>query len=156
MSDSHGDAAGIRWLLSQAWVRTGAVDAYFHMGDGVMDLMGLEAYLKERDPHCQLYGVRGNCDFYAPDIPDSLTVPFGGTRIYMTHGHYLQVKSTLSLLDEEAGENACTIALYGHTHQPAMDMGGVLMINPGSVMDSRLAFLEVNEGRPRIQLWNFS
>ena len=37
-----------------------------------------------------------------------------------------------------------------------MDMGRTLMINPGSAQDGRIAFLEVNEGKPRIQLWSFS
>ena len=156
MSDSHGDATGIRWLLSQAWARTGNVDAYFHMGDGAMDFLSLEAFLHAHDAEAKLYGVRGNCDFYAPDVPNDRVVAFGGTRLFVTHGHYFQVKSTLTLLDEEAEAQECTIALYGHTHRPAMDMGRTLMINPGSAMDGCLAFLEVNEGKPRVQLWRFS
>ncbi len=155
MSDSHGDAAGVRWILQQAWARTGQVDAYFHMGDGVMDFRSLEAYLLAHDPEAKLYCVRGNCDFYAPNTESSQVVTFGGARIFMTHGHHFQVKTTLELLDEEADSEYCTIALYGHTHQPAMDMGRTLMINPGSAQDGRIGFLEVSDGRPRIQLWKF-
>ena len=154
MSDSHGDQAGLRFLLEKAWTRTGHVDAYFHMGDGVMDLIGLEAFVRAHDPDCAIHGVRGNCDFYAPDIGRSLVVPFGGTRLFAAHGHDFRVKSTLTLLDEEAAQQDCTIALFGHTHEPAMEMRSVLMINPGSVMDSRLGFLEVTDGRPRVQLWD--
>ena len=156
MSDSHGDAAGIRWILKQAWTRTGPIDAYFHMGDGVMDFKALEPFLLAHDPKALMYCVRGNCDFYAPNVENSLAVPFGGTRIFMTHGHYFQVKTTLEILDEEAESENCTIALYGHTHQPAMDMGRTLMINPGSAQDGRIAFLEVQDGKPRVQLWHFS
>ena len=156
MSDTHGDAIGVRWILDQAWARTGHVDAYFHMGDGAMDFISLKPFLLAHDPEAALYGVRGNCDFYAPNVEKSLVVPFGGTRIFMTHGHYYQVKSTLEIRDEEAESEGCSIALYGHTHRPAMDMGRTLMINPGSAQDGRIAFLEVNEGKPRIQLWSFS
>ena len=150
MSDTHGDAVGVRWILNQAWIRTGYVDAYFHMGDGAMDFLALKPYLLAHDPDASLYGA-----FYAPNVEQAPVVPLGGTRIFMTLGHYFSVKSTLDILDEEAESQGCTIALYGHTHRPAMDMGRTLMINPGSAQDGRIAFLEVDEGRPRIQLWNF-
>ena len=45
MSDTHGDAIGVRWILDQAWARTGYVDAYFHMGDGAMDFISLKPFL---------------------------------------------------------------------------------------------------------------
>ncbi len=154
MSDSHGDMAGLRWILGQARMRTGKVDAYIHLGDGAGDFRALETYMHSLDPEAQLWQVRGNCDFTG-DVPGFLIQPFGGTQIYMTHGHHQMVKTTLEYLDEEASGYACNIALYGHTHMPAMDMGRVLKINPGSVQDGRIAFLEVEAGRPRVQLWNY-
>ncbi len=156
MSDSHGDAAGIRYLCQQAWARTGPVDAYFHMGDGAGDFELVKPFLRTHDPEAQFYNVRGNCDFYPPGIPRQLTVPFGDTLIFVTHGHDYRVKMTLELLGEAAEDEGCTIALYGHTHEPAMDMGRVLMLNPGSVQDGRIGFLEVTDGRPRVQLWHFT
>ena len=155
MSDSHGSVDSIRYLCGEAWKRTGPVDAYFHLGDGAGDFRALEAFFHAHDPEAVLENVRGNCDFYAPNVPDQKTVRFGGTSILLTHGHHLCVKQGLYLLDDEAVRQECSIALYGHTHEPAMDMYSVLMINPGSVQDGRIAFLEVTEGRPRVELWHF-
>ena len=155
MSDSHGSTDSIRCLCTEAWKRTGSVDAYFHLGDGASDFLALEAFFHAHDPEAMLLGVRGNCDFYAPGVEYEKTVWFGGARIFMTHGHHLRVKHGLYMLDDEAERCECSIALYGHTHEPAMDMYSTLMINPGSVQDGRIAFLEVTEGKPRVQLWHF-
>ena len=149
LSDSHGDVTGLRWMLDQAWTRTGQVDAYFHMGDGALDMVHLSGYLRAHDPQAEIFCVRGNCDFHAPNVRDTEVVTFGGSRILMTHGHDFQVKTTLELLDEEAEQQNCSIALYGHTHMPAMDMGRVLKINPGAAQDGRMGFLERTEGRHR-------
>ena len=156
MSDSHGDRSGIRYLVEQARNRTGSLDAYIHLGDGARDFESLENFFHGLDPKAHLWQVRGNCDTLSCDAPRFRVVTFGGTSMLLTHGHEQMVKTTLSYLDDLARGYACTLALYGHTHQPAMDMGTVLMINPGSVQDGRIAFLEVDEGRPRVQLWHFS
>ncbi len=156
MSDSHGDRAGMQFIVSQARQRSGRVDAYIHLGDGASDFLSLENFFRGLDSDCAMWQVRGNCDFSAPDVPLFRVVPFGGTQLYLTHGHRQMVKSTLAYLDEEAQGYACSIALFGHTHQPDMEMGRVLKINPGSIQDGRIAFLEVSEGRPRVQLWRFA
>ncbi|MBQ8159874.1 MAG: YfcE family phosphodiesterase [Clostridia bacterium] len=154
-SDSHGDVSGIRYLSSMAWPRTGHIDAYFHMGDGCEDMLVAERVLRDHDPDCRIYRVRGNCDYFVPDLKDEQVVEFGGAKIYMTHGHRHSVKTTLSILDDAAVDAGCSIALYGHTHAAAMDMRSTLLINPGSVMNERIGFLEVEDGRPRIQLLYF-
>ena len=140
VSDNHGTMDPIKQLPSLF----PDADYFLHCGDS-------REPVRRYGPYAQ---VRGNNDFY--DVPDFRVLEIGSHRIFMTHGHYYQVKSTLEILDEEAESEGCSIALYGHTHRPAMDMGRTLMINPGSAQDGRIAFLEVNEGKPRIQLWSFS
>ncbi len=158
MSDSHGDASGLRLLLEKAWNRIGPgrVDAYIHCGDGARDLRRLETFVQAHDPGAALYTVRGNCDGWISDTPDEDVLSLGGVRVYLCHGHRWHVKSTLTYLEYAAQERECAVALYGHTHQPAVDTGRVLLINPGSAADDRMALLEVEEGRPRVRMLNLS
>lgn len=152
LSDIHGEDTMLRWLLEQAWKEVGPVDAYICLGDGVRDFVRVENFIRKRDAHAVMYTVRGNCDMAVGDVPDSMTISFGGANIFLTHGHRYAVKSTMSYLRDAARENGCSIALYGHTHCPDMDTSGPLLINPGAASKSRLAVLEVNEGRPRVNL----
>lgn len=152
LSDIHGDEAALRVALNRAWQRTGPVDAYFCLGDGVREFERQEMFLRGHDPDAQMFAVRGNNDFASFDTPDTLVVPFGGTKVFLTHGHYLRVKQTLEFLDRAAEESGCTVALYGHTHHPDVETRSTLMINPGAVCDGRLALLEITEGRPRVSL----
>lgn len=155
MSDSHGSVDALRWLLEQCWQRVGPVDAYIHCGDGARDFEALQGLMLDRDANAALYSVRGNCDFLGADMPGVLVAPFGGTKLFVTHGHLYRVKSTLYQLDEAAEEHGCAIALYGHTHEPLVETRRTLMINPGSAADGRMALLEVTDGRPRVNLMTF-
>ena len=156
MSDSHGNPDSIRFLCNEAWKRTGRVDSYLHLGDGIAEFLYLEPFFLAHDPEAQMLGVQGNCDSFVYGMPLQQVVMLGGERVFMTHGHIQGVKSGLYGLDDEALAEKCGIALYGHTHEPAMDMYSVLMVNPGSVMDGRVALLEIEGGKPRVQLWHFS
>lgn len=155
LSDTHGDDSTVRWMLEQAWKTIGPVDCYLHCGDGAHDFARLENFIRARDEHASMYGVRGNCDFGVPDVPDQLVLHLGGAKVLLTHGHRYHVKSTYSYLDQAARENECSIVLFGHTHRADMEMRSALLINPGSGADGRLALLEINKGQPRFSLMEF-
>ncbi len=155
MSDIHGDDFTLRWMLEQAWKFTGPVDAYICLGDGAHDFQRLESFIRRHDEHALMYCVRGNCDFTAGDLPERMIIAFGGANIFLTHGHYYHVKSTLSSLRDAAQEANCSIALYGHTHRADVDTSGPLLINPGAAKDGRLALLAVSNGKPLVKLLEF-
>ena len=153
MSDTHGEGDGLRYLLEAAWRQIGKkpIDCYVHCGDGIGDLEGCIDLIRARDPGAELCMVRGNCDFSA-DAPDFAVLTMGGARIFVTHGHRYHVKGGLMNLDYAAEERGCSIALYGHTHIADMENGRVLMINPGCTADRRMALLELEDGKPHVNL----
>ena len=151
VSDSHGDRHSLRALVDAAIARGTKLDAVFHCGDGVRDLAVVENLLRAHNPEIRLLAVCGNCDFSA-DVPYRRVETLGGCRIFQTHGHHYAVKSSLTLLDEAAHAEDCGIALFGHTHEPCMEMRRALLLNPGSASDGRMLLLDVNEGRPRVEM----
>lgn len=155
MSDIHGDDFTLRWMLEQAWKLVGHVDAYICLGDGVHEFQRAENFIRAHDEQALMYCVRGNCDFAVGDVPERMIISFGGANIFLTHGHYYRVKSTMTYLRDAAREAECPIVLYGHTHHAEVDTSGPLMINPGAAKDNRLALIEVNNGKPRVQLLEF-
>lgn len=155
LSDSHGDDSTLRWMLEQAWKTIGPVDAYLHCGDGAHDFARLENFIRARDEHALLCGVRGNCDFAARDVPEFRLLHLGGASVFMTHGHLYHVKSTVTYVDEAAEQHGATVCLFGHTHKAYMEQRRTLLINPGSAADGRLALLELNAGKPRLNLLSF-
>ena len=98
-----------------------------------------------------MYAVRGNCDF-AAGYQDRLVIPFGGLKIYMTHGHIHHVKSGLDYLISAARGEGVDIALYGHTHRADVEYTTPWLLNPGAVMNDRCALLEVVDGKPHAKL----
>ena len=101
LSDSHGDDTNLRWMLEQCWRMVGPVDAYIYCGDGARDFQRLENFIRARDEHALLIGVKGNCDFF-DDVPEITQITLGGVKILVTHGHRFQVKRTYAALDMEA------------------------------------------------------
>lgn len=153
MSDSHGMGDRLKWLLMDAWRQAGPepIDFYIHCGDGGEELEDLRQMILQRDPKASLCVVKGNCDFFS-DAPLFAVLTIGGLRVFVTHGHMQRVKSGLMNLGYAAEERGCDIALYGHTHQAAMENGRALMVNPGAAMDGRMALLQVTEGKPHVRL----
>ena len=77
-------------------------------------------------------------------------------RILLTHGHRYGVKEDLQRLTYAALEQACAVALFGHTHEPFLAREqGVLLLNPGSLCQPRLgagaglALLTVEKGEAK-------
>ncbi|NLB61569.1 MAG: YfcE family phosphodiesterase, partial [Clostridiales bacterium] len=60
-------------------------------------------------------------------------IEYGGVKIFLTHGHLYNVNTNTFSLVLRAQELNGSVALYGHTHIPQIDMlNGVLVLNPGS------------------------
>ncbi len=137
VSDSHG----IKSHIELAAAALGHCDAITHLGDTVSDAEQLKVLLS-----APVLSVRGNCDSLYAKAPEELTVTISGTKLLMVHGHRQRVKDGLTALWLRAEEAGCQIALYGHTHRPCVERaGGVMLVNPGALMDGRYAILEFRE-----------
>jgi len=151
LSDIHGEANNLRWLLEEVWKQVGPIDAYICLGDGVRDFDNAEAFIRNRDPHASMYAVRGNCDFVS-SYPDRLVIHLGGLKIYLTHGHIHRVKGGLDYLYGAARAEGVDIALYGHTHRANVEYTTPWLINPGAAENDCCALLEIENGKPHVKL----
>lgn len=146
VSDSHGASEKLLAMLASAVKREG-VSRLIHLGDGERDGQRLAALMD-----LPLTAVRGNCDDPSA-LPGEVTLTLGGVKLLMRHGHRLGVKSTLIRLLLRARELDARMALYGHTHLPRADIEhGILLLNPGALMDGRYALLRLDAGAATYEL----
>ena len=123
-SDSHGSPAYMQEMIT----RNRRADAVIFLGDGQRDI----ELMRSLFPEIAFYTVRGNCDFNS-DAPIRDLVNLDGVRIFYTHGHYYNVKTTLYNVVCAAREEKADIVLFGHTHQALCDYeDGLHIMNPGS------------------------
>lgn len=150
VSDSHGAAANVSALI-QRMKTEGVPDAVLHAGDGMADAELFSVI-------APVYKVRGNCDPPLRYVPQELTLRFGPSLIYLSHGNLHRVKRTLDLLASAANEAGAGIAVYGHTHRRQMDMvQSVLLVNPGALFTGEYALLYLQpDGSPRVEFRNLS
>ncbi len=124
VSDSHGDAEAVCRAVERERPRM-----LLHLGDGWRDVDELRLSF----PDLPVEQVPGNCDFRSGEPAERLIL-IGGKRIFLCHGHTLGVKYDLSRLLYTALERGADAALFGHTHQPYVDIvQGVVLLNPGSI-----------------------
>jgi len=139
VSDSHGG----RGALELVCPPLKGVDAIAHLGDG----MGDARRIGERTG-LPIYAVSGNCDL-TKEYPDERTEVFSGVKALITHGNLLKVKQSLLRLTLRAEEVGAGLALFGHTHEPLAEWSrGVLLVNPGALMNGRYAVIEFRENGP--------
>lgn len=139
-SDAHGRNDGMLRALAR---QPKAPDGVIFLGDG----------LRQMEPGMfggvPLFCVRGNCDWVAPlwaNCPEEQLLSFAGHRLLLTHGAAYGVKSGLGLLETAAAEKGADIALFGHTHDPYLQVlptgshvgdrvpaRPLYLFNPGSV-----------------------
>lgn len=125
MSDTHGDYGVIQHVRSLH----PDVDAIFHCGDS--ELTSEDEVLEG------IHIVQGNCD-WADTFPNEKVIDVAGCRIYITHGHLYNVKSTLMPLKYRAEEMKANVVLFGHSHLIGAETdNGVLFLNPGSLKQPR-------------------
>jgi len=121
-SDSHGMPDCMLAAVEQI-----KPDVLVHLGDGERDV----PLLKERFPGIPLHAVCGNCDFSSVR-PETELFEIEGVKIFITHGHLFDVKSTRAKLLEEAARRGASIAMFGHTHvSQLVQTDGFTLLNPG-------------------------
>ena len=121
MSDTHGDAS----IIAEVTQYIGVVDAIFHCGDSELDI--------EHKSLQSVHVVRGNCDMDS-SFPNEVITEIKDTKIYMTHGHLLQVKNTMVPIKLRAQEVGADVVLFGHSHLLGVEvLNETLFLNPGSL-----------------------
>ena len=122
-SDTHGDVAAVDRIFQANPV----CDHFLFLGDGIEEVELVGKYYPEK----KLYIVAGNCD--RGIYPATLLVTLYNTKIFLTHGHYYDVKDTEDKLIQRAHEDNASIILFGHTHVRSYSYAkGVHLLNPGS------------------------
>ena len=137
ISDSHDRGVWLeRWLKK---CRQEKYDAVFHLGDYDSDARWLERRLD-----VPLIAVAGNCDMFS-QRPRMVVTYYEGHKLLAVHGHLQDVKYGCDRLSYYAESQDADIALYGHTHEAfAGWVGGVLLVNPGALMDGCFAELTLD------------
>lgn len=128
-------------------VRRERPDAIIHLGDHSSDAQELAAEF----PLLPLCRIRGNCDLFEEDVPESVLMNWEGVRIFATHGHRYGVKSGLLRLHYAAMEKEAVVTLFGHTHIPHCEESeGVWLMNPGACGRSCPSYgiIEIKNGLP--------
>lgn len=121
LSDTHGEYS----CIDQVRQHVGKVDAVFHCGDSELDA--------HHESLTNAFVVSGNCDWDS-SFPNEVITEVAGTRIFMTHGHLFQVKSTMMPLSYRAQELAAEVVLFGHSHLLGAELvNQTLFVNPGSL-----------------------
>lgn len=123
VSDSHGDRSMIKTLKNRY---ENDVDALIHCGD---------SELRAVDPVLEgFHVVRGNCDL-DQRFPDELLLDVQGYKIFTTHGHLFQIKSSLLNLAYRAKELEADFVFFGHSHLLGVEkIEEILFLNPGSIL----------------------
>lgn len=124
VSDSHGVCSNLELVAE----RVKGIDMLIHLGDIERDEDYIQALFD-----CPVHMVRGNNDFFS-DLPREEEFSLKNHNIFITHGHYYYVGMSEERLKEEARARGADIAMYGHTHKPALTQEeGLTVLNPGSI-----------------------
>ena len=124
-SDSHGVILPMR-----SAIRKEMPDAVIFLGDVLDDIDRINML----DKGFALYSVKGNNDIFS-SAPSKAVITLDEHKIFATHGHLYR---NIDSLAKAAEKNNCDICLFGHTHTPLMTkQGGITIMNPGSIRDSR-------------------
>ena len=129
ISDSHGHGSVVDRIIQ----KESHADAIIFLGDVTSDIEDFTYEYTDK----KFYIVSGNCDWFS-QYPYSTVAEIAGVKIFITHGHTLDVKNGLYNLKQAARQQDCKIALYGHTHIPYTNYDeGLYIVNPGSCARSR-------------------
>ena len=134
VSDSHGRHD----LLRKAIGQEAPIDMLIHAGDIEGDLDKILGPKREYEVHA----VAGNM-YWGDSLEAADLFDMGGHKVFLTHGHRHGVSYTLANLREAAEDCGADVAIYGHTHMPALDeQNDIMLLNPGSVSKPRQAGLK--------------
>lgn len=148
-----GDTHGVDDLFATIKRAEAPFEMLLHVGD----VEGEKRFYEKMCGNAQVLFVKGNCDENSDDPLDRL-VSIDGCRIYMTHGHRVNIDGTeesLHALCGAAKKNKADIVAFGHTHIPLIEIrDGVLLLNPGSLAFNAMGMppsyitLELHTGLP--------
>jgi len=150
VSDSHRRFGNVPAMRAQC----GRLDWLLHAGDHLADAARIASDLGV--DRSRVRAVVGNCDFPATE-PAELLLELGGVKLLMVRGHHHGVNAGPQRLLYRAHEVGARVAIFGHSHIPFLeDVGGVLLLNPGSLSLPRrpqdppsCAVLEIADGTVR-------
>ena len=136
VSDTHADVYNFEKVIRKHM----DIDVIVHCGDGASDVL----QMKELFPAKMFVSVKGNCDWCC-DSPNIETVTLEGNKLFVTHGHIYDVKSSLLRISLAAKEADAKLVIFGHTHIP-LDVyeDGVYFLNPGSLKGYKGSYAVVN------------
>ncbi|MDR0883156.1 MAG: metallophosphoesterase family protein [Oscillospiraceae bacterium] len=135
-SDSHGRASGILDALHDQ-PETAAV---FFLGDGLHDI----EFARQAYPRLPFHLVPGNCDYNPGALVAVDECTCAGVRLLYTHGHLFHVKGGTAAYLKEAQARGVRIALFGHTHVPALSYEeGIYLFNPGSIAQRSYGIIDL-------------
>ena len=128
-SDTHRKHENILQVLEQE----GPFDRVIHCGDteGGEGTISMAA-------SCPCEIVMGNNDFFS-QLPRERIFELGGKKVWVTHGHNYYVFLDTAIIRDEALAKGVDVVIFGHTHRPLVEEGGVLCMNPGSISYPRQA-----------------
>jgi putative phosphoesterase len=134
LSDTHGSVKTLKNVLSWAQAQTVSGDTIrtaVFLGDGVSDL---RPATDAAEFSCDWIVISGNNDYDYYSIPDTSIFDFNGHRFYISHGFRHTLYGGYNTLVAAARKNNADAALFGHTHVPfCKNIGGILLLNPGSI-----------------------
>jgi len=127
ISDTHGNTGAIKNLLDNY---QGMVAAVVHLGDYSRDM---SRFTRGAEGGEDIYHiVSGNTDPLV-EAYDERVIEVAGKKIFITHGHRYDVKTSLQRLIYKAQELQVDACLFGHTHDATtFTEQGIVFLNPGS------------------------
>ncbi|MCK5826543.1 MAG: metallophosphoesterase [Desulfuromusa sp.] len=135
ISDTHIHSLDRGMKLAQKLLHGpfSAVDVVLHAGDHTFPDLASCFY------PLPWYSVRGNMDSPQTDFPLQRVVQLAGIRIGMIHGWGTPKGIEKRVLDSFSTDSI-DVLVFGHSHLPVCrKVGTVLLLNPGSPTDRRLA-----------------
>ncbi|RUL51121.1 metallophosphoesterase [Lysinibacillus antri] len=148
MSDTHGDAE----VINRVRKAHENVDAIIHCGDSELpfDHPYLEGVKK----------VRGNCD-RDTRFPEEELFEWNDVKVFIAHGHLLNVKATTMNLLYRTKELEANAAFFGHSHVLGAELvDNILFVNPGSLLKPRgiaeksYVIVEFQDGKWTVKAFN--
>lgn len=147
ISDTHGSDSCISYALA----KERNAEVVIHCGDGGLDVDDVKYDFPDKMFIC----VKGNNDF-ARSLELYKLVTLGGKKIFVTHGHYHDVRYSPYSVCLAAQEKGADICLFGHTHIPYNDIyQGMYVMNPGSLKyKGTYGVIDIEDGKISTRMGN--